>query len=171
MPGRPLATQRLSTCCKRRRPIPSPNTQPALGRHHAFLSGRADQMEVSTGAQLLREFRFRAASGVRQAWWEVRGQTSSRLALEKNMKAESPLLGALGSFFAFFVSFFAAGAALFFSGFGLSAFGLAAALVAFFLVSCTSELAVTSLLQRRHDAGKQRRAQSSKGSPQGLTWW
>ena len=65
--------------------------------------------------------------------------TSSRLALEKYMKAERPLLGALGSFLAFFVSFFAAGAALFFSGFGLSAFGLAAALVAFFFVSCTAQ--------------------------------
>ena len=52
------------------------------------------------------------------------------------MKAESPLLGALGSFLAFLVSFFATGAALFFSGFGLSALGLAAALVAFFFVSC-----------------------------------
>ena len=52
------------------------------------------------------------------------------------MKAERPLLGALGSFLAFLVSFFATGAALFFSGFGLSTLGLAAALVAFFFVSC-----------------------------------
>ncbi len=69
-----------------------------------------------------------------QRRWQY--STSSRLALEKNMKAESPLLGALGSFLAFLVSFFATGAALFFSGFGLSALGLAAALVAFFFVSC-----------------------------------
>ena len=72
---------------------------------------------------------------VRHRRWQY--STSSRLALEKNMKAERPLLGALGSFLAFLVSFFAAGAALFFSGFGLSALGLAAALVAFFFVSCT----------------------------------
>ena len=54
------------------------------------------------------------------------------------MKADRPRLGALGSFLAFFVSFFAAGAALFFSGFGFSALGFATALVAFFLVSYIS---------------------------------